>query len=91
MTSFEENQEHEICELICLKCLNRWIGVFPTETLLKNIECKCGEVGYVIKTGQSLEEVADEDMLNDIRYQNMVTMWGKKIAQRKYREFIKGE
>ena len=52
----EEYQEHEVCELICLKCLDRWIGVFPTQTLLKDIECKCGEVGYVIKTGQTLEQ-----------------------------------
>ena len=85
MVDFEENLEHEVCELICLKCLNRWIGVFPTETLLKDIECKCGEVGYVIKTGQTLEEPEDENMINDARYQNMVTMWGKKTAQRKYR------
>ena len=53
---FEEYQEHEVCELMCLKCMNRWIGVFPTKTLLKSIECKCGEVGYVIKTGQTLEQ-----------------------------------
>lgn len=52
----ESHLEHEVCELICLKCLNRWIGVFPTKTLLKNLECKCGEVGYVIKTGQTLEQ-----------------------------------
>lgn len=53
---FEVNMEHEVSELICLKCLHRWIGVYPTETLLKDIECPCGEVGYVIKTGQTLEE-----------------------------------
>ena len=56
MVDFEEYQEHEVCELICLKCLNRWIGVFPTKTLLKNLECKCGEIGYVIKTGQTIQE-----------------------------------
>jgi hypothetical protein len=47
--------EYEISELICLKCKKRWIGVFPTTLLLKDIECTCGEKGYVIKTGQSLD------------------------------------
>ena len=53
---FEVNMEHEVSELICLKCLHRWIGVYPSATLLKDIECKCGAVGYVIKTGQTLED-----------------------------------
>ena len=51
---YESNLEHEVAELICLKCLHRWIGVYPSETDLKDIECKCGEIGYVIKTGQTL-------------------------------------
>ena len=56
VVDIEENMEHEISELICLKCFSRWIGVYPTVTLLKNLECKCGAVGYVIKTGQSLSD-----------------------------------
>ena len=87
MISIEENMPHEVSEVICLKCLNRWIAVYPEKTLLKDLECKCGEVGYVIKTGQTLEDVPDERMLNDVRYQNMVRMWGKEIAVQKYREF----
>lgn len=50
----EENEPHEVAEVICLKCLHRWIAVYPEKTLLKNLECKCGCVGYVIKTGQTL-------------------------------------
>jgi len=53
------NEPHEIAELICILCHKRWIGVYPQKTLLKDIECKCGAVGCVIKTGQTLEE-ADE-------------------------------
>ena len=34
--------------------LKRWIAVYPEETPLKDIECTCGEIGYVIKTGQEL-------------------------------------
>lgn len=90
-TYIEENTEHEVAELICLKCLNRWIGVYPSELLLKDIECKCGEVGYVIKTGQTLSDVDVEKFEHDERYQNMVRMWGKKIAIEKYREFVLGQ
>lgn len=54
ITNIEDNIPHEVSELICLKCLHRWIGVYPETTLLKELQCKCGEAGYVIKTGQSV-------------------------------------
>lgn len=50
-----KNLPHEVSELICLKCLHRWIGVYPKVTPLKDIVCVCGESGYVIKTGQNYE------------------------------------
>jgi len=53
--SIEKNLSHEVSELICLKCYKRWIGVYPQKILLKDLECKCGAVGYVIKTGQTIE------------------------------------
>ena len=67
MRAFEDNQPHEVSELICLKCLHRWIGVYPEEALLKDIECKCGEVGYVIKTGQTLPEEKPCDSCDLVR------------------------
>lgn len=54
--SIEDNLPHEVSELICLKCHSRWIGVYPESVLLKDLECKCGTIGYVIKTGQTLTE-----------------------------------
>ena len=54
--NIEENQPHEVAEVICLKCLNRWIAVFPSKCWLKDLECTCGSKGYVIKTGQILEK-----------------------------------
>ena len=51
-----EKQEYEVAELICLGCLKRWIGVYPTKSLLKDGECECGAVGLIIKTGQTIEE-----------------------------------
>ena len=91
MTVIEENIPHEVSELICLKCLNRWIGVYPSETPLNQLECKCGEIGYVIKTGQTLPDVPDEIMENDARFQNMVRMWGRKEAIEKYKMFVWGQ
>ena len=55
VSEIELNLKHEVAELLCLKCLSRWIGVYPQNVLLKNIECKCGAIGYVIKTGQTLD------------------------------------
>lgn len=51
----EANLSHNVTEFICVKCGKRWIGVYPSSTLLKDLECEnCGK-GYVIKTGQELE------------------------------------
>lgn len=47
---------HEISEVVCLKCLKRWIAVYPSKTLLKELQCQCGEIGFVIKTGQTIPE-----------------------------------
>ena len=56
ISDIELNLPHEVAEVICLKCLHRWIAVYPQDTLLKYLECGCGEVGYVIKTGQTIQE-----------------------------------
>ena len=63
VVDFEKNLPHEISEVICLKCLHRWIGVYPQSTLLKQLQCpQCEEIGYVIKTGQTIE--------SEIEYEN---------------------
>lgn len=51
-----EELPHEVNELICLRCLRRWIGVYPQALALQDMECKCGAIGYIIKTGQTLPE-----------------------------------
>ena len=53
---FPEKEPHEVAELICIRCGNRWIGTFPYDLPLKDIECKCGLKGYVIETGQTIYE-----------------------------------
>lgn len=52
---FEERLPHSISEVICIKCFARWIAVRPTTTLLKELQCpRCKEVGYVINTGEEI-------------------------------------
>ena len=52
----EEGLPHEVSELICLRCFRRRITVYPTSLLLADMECECGAVGFLIKTGQTLPE-----------------------------------
>lgn len=57
--NIEANLPHTISEVICLKCLYRWISVRPIKVFLKDIECpNCGR-GFVIETGQSMEEICN--------------------------------
>lgn len=91
MIDVKDDTEYEVAELMCLKCLNRWIGVYPAELPLKDIECKCGEIGCVIKTGQTLPDVDVEKFEHDQRFQNMVRMWGRKEAIEKYKTFVLGQ
>lgn len=52
----EEHTPYIVQELVCLKCLHRWIAVRPKGTLLKELECpKCEQKGKVIATGQEIE------------------------------------
>jgi Zn finger protein HypA/HybF involved in hydrogenase expression len=54
---FEANLPHNLSEVICVKCLHRHMCVRPSNVLLKDLECpNCSEKGYVIETGQELQE-----------------------------------
>ena len=56
MNHIEENTPHKVSEVICVHCGKRWICVRPVGTLLKDIECMhCGQ-GYVIETGEVMED-----------------------------------
>lgn len=51
----EEKLPHKYSEVICLKCLNRFISVRPINSRLKDLECSCGEIGFIIETGENLD------------------------------------
>lgn len=57
-----ENEPHKVSEVVCLKCLKRWIAVRHIDTKLKDLECGwCKSkwfsgTGYVIETGEILNE-----------------------------------
>lgn len=54
----EANMKHTVSEVVCLKCLSRWICVRPSSVLLKELECTCGETGYIIETGQDISQIS---------------------------------
>ncbi len=57
ITCIEEYWPHVVSEVICVRCLKRWISVRPEGTKLKDLQCpKCKRAGYVIETGEDLEE-----------------------------------
>ena len=57
MMDFESNKPYEVSEVICIRCGKRWIAVRPRGTLLKELECsECG-IGFVINTGQPLNDI----------------------------------
>lgn len=52
-----EKKPHVVSEVVCLKCLKRWIAVRPEGTLLKDFECpQCGEIGFTIETGEVIND-----------------------------------
>jgi len=50
----EANLPHIISEVICLKCLERWIATYPAHLTLKELSCERKHKGFIIKTGQDL-------------------------------------
>jgi len=56
ITDIESLMPHRLSEVVCLKCLHRWIAVRPESVLLKDLECEnCGQ-GYVIETGEVINQ-----------------------------------
>ncbi len=53
----EEGMPHRVFEAICISCKHRYVCVCPAITPFKKLECGgCGEVGFIIDTGQPTEE-----------------------------------
>lgn len=54
----EEGMPHIVQECMCVNCLRRWIDVRPEGVWLKDLECPgCRKIGFVIGTGQVVDEV----------------------------------
>ena len=57
LLDFDDLTPHTVQEVVCLKCLHRWYAVYPQQTLLKDLQCpNCEKQGFVIATGQEMEE-----------------------------------
>jgi hypothetical protein len=53
---YNANTPHLVQEVICVKCFHRYLAVYPVGTWLKELECEtCGK-GFIIATGQEIEE-----------------------------------
>lgn len=56
IVDIQEHMPHRVSEVMCAKCLSRWISVRPAITLLKQLECpKCGSQGYAFETGEVMD------------------------------------
>ena len=47
---------HVYSEVICVKCFHRYICVRSESVLLKDLECESCGSGYIIETGQPMED-----------------------------------
>lgn len=48
---------HKLSEVVCLKCLYRWLAIRTEYVRLKQLECPhCRQQGYVIETGETIFE-----------------------------------
>lgn len=56
IVDINEKLPHTVSEVICVKCCKRWIAVRPTRVLLKSLECPACGPGYVIETGEKINE-----------------------------------
>lgn len=62
VSSSEEVAGGDICEMVCLMCLNRFVAFKPESVLMKTMICPgCGKAGYLIETGEYMREALDAD------------------------------
>lgn len=55
---------HITKELICINCKHRYIGVYPVDLFMCQLECpKCKKRGFIIGTGQEIDNVEEPDPL----------------------------
>ncbi len=57
--AYEGELPHMWGELMCIRCMNRYIGVWCAETPLKKLHCETCGPGFIIDTGQVFDE--DDD------------------------------
>ena len=57
ITPIEEKMPHKVSEVICVRCLKRWIAVRSESTKLKDLTCPyCRMYGAVIETWEEIDE-----------------------------------
>lgn len=62
--SFLDYCPAETSELLCLNCGSRFVGKWVESIKMKQLICpECGEVGYLCKTGENLDKLADTNQI----------------------------
>ena len=57
---------YKVSEVVCLKCLERFVQTRLAEVPLCDIKCpKCGRKGFVIETGEIVVEMDWRDEYDD--------------------------
>jgi len=57
ITPIEEKMPHKVSEVMCVRCVRRWIDVRPVGVQLKELMCPgCGQTGGVIETGEEIDD-----------------------------------
>ncbi len=59
ISNCEDRMPNTLQEMVCLRCFARWFTDLPEGVLLRRIVCAnpiCARVGWVIKTGQEINE-----------------------------------
>ena len=55
LTDISDYRPHVVSEVMCVKCLRRWIAVRPVEVWLKDLHCPTCGPGFVVNTGQVIK------------------------------------
>lgn len=56
LIDLDENRPHKVSEVVCLKCLHRWIAMRPVGTLLKELHCPKYGWQCAIETGEEIDD-----------------------------------
>lgn len=56
VTHIEQRIPHTVSEVMCVRCVRRWVSVRPEAVKLKELVCPCCEqAGAAVETGERID------------------------------------